>query len=117
MVVTLPESHRDLFTRPIYAIFSSLLPDGQPQSMLVHVNVEENYLLVHMPPGPVQIDQPVAILVVDPQNSGRWIEVRGRVVGIPPASTGAALHRTVTASPVLAPIKIEPLKIALDAVF
>lgn len=38
MDVAVPESHLDLLTRPIVGVFTTMPPDGQPQSSLVWVD-------------------------------------------------------------------------------
>ena len=32
MAVPIPDTHRDLLVEPIHGVFSTMMPDGQPQS-------------------------------------------------------------------------------------
>ena len=138
----IPESHRDLFTRPVHGVLSTMMPDGQPQSSLVWVDYDGEYVLVNttlerQKGRNMQANPLVTLLVVDPGNSSRWIEVRGRVVALALEgaeahadaltqrySGGRELHFYGDVYPLEQKYKetrviarIEPLKIALDAVF
>jgi PPOX class probable F420-dependent enzyme len=80
--VSLPESHLDLLTRPICGAFTTIGPDGQPQSSLVWVDVADGCALVNTTlerqKGRNLLANPkVSLLVVDPDNTGRFIQIRG----------------------------------------
>jgi PPOX class probable F420-dependent enzyme len=138
--VPVPDSHRDLLVQPVHGILSTMLPDGQPQSSLVWVDYDGAHILINtalerrkcrnMLPNPR-----VTLLVVDPNQPDRWIEVRGRVAGI--TTDGAIAHADMLAQRYLGKqhfygdiyqvawqhyetrviIKIAPVKVALDAIF
>lgn len=79
---TLPESHRDLLTRPVHGVLTTMLPDGQPQSSLVWVDLDGDCALVNTTlerrkGRNMLADDRVSLLVVDPDNTGRFIQIRG----------------------------------------
>ncbi len=78
----IPESHRDLLTRPIVGVLTTLMADGQPQSSLVWVDLDGDVPCIN-----TTIDRQkgrnlarsagVSLLVVDPDDTGRYIQIRG----------------------------------------
>ena len=140
MTVRIPDTHCDLLFRPIHAVLTTLMPDGQPQSSIVWADYDGEYLLVNttlerQKGRNMQADPKVTLLLIDPLNSSRWMELRGRVVEM---TTGGAeahadkLTRLYTGKPhfygdiypceqkqkeTRVIVKIEPLKISLDAIF
>jgi len=80
--LAIPGSHLDLLTRPICGVFTTLLPDGQPQSSLVWIDHDGTFARVNTTlnrrKGQNLLRNPkVSLLVVDPDNTGRFIQVRG----------------------------------------
>ena len=80
--VPIPASHRDLFTRPICGVLTTLTADGQPRSSLVWVDELEgsarfNTTLERAKGRDLQRDPRVSLLVVDPDDTARFIQVRG----------------------------------------
>lgn len=94
MSLPIPESHVDLFTRPIHGVLTTLMPDGQPQSSLVwceydgeHVSINTS---IERQKGRNVLRNPrVSLLVVDPDDTGRYIEIRGEAEVI---TAGAVEH-------------------------
>ena len=140
MAVPIPDTHRDLLTQPIHGVLSTMMPDGQPQSSIVWTDYEGAYVLINTTlerqKGRNMCANPkVTLLVIDPQNDSRWIEIRGNVVEI--CRHGAEAHADKLTQlytgkqrfygdiyPVEQKqketrviVKIEPLKISLDAIF
>jgi PPOX class probable F420-dependent enzyme len=138
--VVLPDSHRDLLSRPVYGVLSTMMPDEQPQSSLVWVDYDGSHVLINttlerQKCRNMRANPRVTVLVVDPTNTARWIEVRGRVAAITPEGavahadkltrryTGKAhfygdiysVERRQQETRVL--VRIAPLKVALDAIF
>jgi PPOX class probable F420-dependent enzyme len=136
----IPDSHRDLLTQPVHGVLSTLMLDGQPQSSIVWVDYNGEYVLLNTTlerqKGKNMCANPrVSLLVIDPANSSRWIEVRGMVVEVTPV--GAEAHADVLTQRYTGKqhfygdiypreqieketrviVKIEPVKIALDAIF
>jgi PPOX class probable F420-dependent enzyme len=80
--VPVPESHLDLLTRPVSGVLTTMMPDGQPQSSLVWVDYDGECALVNttrerQKARNVAANPKVSLLVVDPSNTGRFIQVRG----------------------------------------
>ncbi|HYT81587.1 MAG TPA: PPOX class F420-dependent oxidoreductase [Actinomycetota bacterium] len=78
----IPASHLDLLTRPICGVLSTLGGDGQPQSSLVWVDADGGCARVNMTlerqKGRNLLANPkVSLLVVDPDNTARFIQIRG----------------------------------------
>jgi PPOX class probable F420-dependent enzyme len=77
-----PPSHLDLLTRPIYGVFTTLGHDGQPQSTMVWVDLDSGCALVNttlerQKGRNLRDNQKVSLLVVDPGNTSRFIQIRG----------------------------------------
>lgn len=84
-IVAIPQSHRDLFIQPVYATLTTMMADGQPQSSLVWCDYDGEHLLLsttlERQKGKNMAANPkIALLVIDPANSARYVEVRGEVV-------------------------------------
>jgi PPOX class probable F420-dependent enzyme len=80
--VPIPASHGDLLTRPICGVLTTLGPDGQPESSLVWVDTDGELALVNTSlerrkGRNVRRDPRLSLLVVDPDNTSRFIQVRG----------------------------------------
>jgi len=140
MTASIPDTHRDLLDGRVHAVLTTLMQDGTPQSSIVWVdfdgkNVLVNTTLERQKGRNMRRDPRVALLVVDPRDSSRWIEVRGRVVDM--TRDGAEVHADKLARrytgkehfygdiyPVgqreketRVVVRIEPVKVALDAIF
>jgi PPOX class probable F420-dependent enzyme len=138
--VPVPDSHRDLLVRPVHGILSTMMPDGQPQASLVWVDYDGVYILLNTALGRqkcrnMHANARVTLLVVDPNQTDRWIELRGQVAAITP--DGAIPHADVLAQRYLGQphfygdvypaewqhyetrviVKIAPVKVSLDAIF
>ncbi len=77
-----PPSHLDLLTRPICGVFTTLGHDGQPQSTVVWVDLDRECALVNttlqrQKGRNLLGNQKVSLLVVDPGNTSRFIQIRG----------------------------------------
>ena len=84
MSATIPDSFRDLLDGPVYAALTTVMPDGQPQLTIVWCNYDGGHVLVNTIRGRQKeknmLARPmVTLLALDPENSMRWIEVRGVV--------------------------------------
>ena len=80
--VAIPTSHLDLLTRPIVAVFTTLMPGGQPQSSLVWVDYDGecarvNTTFERQKGRNLRRDPRVSLLVVDPDDTSRYLQVRG----------------------------------------
>lgn len=80
----IPESHLDLVARPIHGVLTTMMPDGQPQSSLVWLDYDGEYLRVNttrqrQKGKNMQANPKVNLLIIDPGDVVRWLEVRGEV--------------------------------------
>jgi PPOX class probable F420-dependent enzyme len=83
----IPESHLDLVTRPIHGVLTTRMPDGQPQSSLVWCDYDGERVCVNTTQerqkGRNMLRDPkVSLLIVDPEDTGRYLEIRGEVEAI-----------------------------------
>ncbi len=81
----IPDSHRDLLERPIVVSLAALQPDGSPQVMPMWADLEDGKVRVNAAVGRQKhanmVARPaVSVLVIDPDDSFRFLEVRGRVI-------------------------------------
>ena len=95
MSITIPNSHVDLFQNPVHGVLTTLMPDGMPQSSIVWVdydgeNVLVNTTLERQKGRNMQVIPRVSVLVIDPNDSSRWVEVRGQVIEM--THDGAEAH-------------------------
>ena len=78
----IPASHRDLLTRAICGVLTTMQPDGQPQSSLVWVDFDGacarfNTTLQRQKGRNLLANPKLSLLVVDPDNTGRYMQLRG----------------------------------------
>lgn len=77
---------QSLASEPNFAALTTLMPDGQPQTQLMWVHASDEQVLINTEVGRqkyrnVQADPRVTVTVFDRENSYRYVEARGRVVG------------------------------------
>jgi PPOX class probable F420-dependent enzyme len=80
----IPEAYRDLFTKPAFAHFVTLMPDGSPQVTPVWVDLQDGLIVVNTAKGRLkdrnmQREPRVALAISDPANPYRYLQIRGRV--------------------------------------
>ena len=117
-----------------------MMPDGQPQSSIVWADYDGTYVLINttlerQKGRNMRANPKVALLVIDPKDVSRWIEVRGNVVEIRRA--GAEAHADKLTQRYTGKqrfygdiylveqrqketrviVTIEPIKVSLDAIF
>ena len=141
MQITIPNTHLDLFREPVHGVLTTMMPDGMPQSSVVWVDYDGEYVLINttlerQKGRNMQSNPKVTVLVIDPKDSSRWVEVRGLVMEM--TRSGAEAHAdklTQRYCPgkrhfygdVYPPeqkeketrviVKIQPIKTTLDAIF
>lgn len=91
----IPKSFADILEKPSFAHFSTLMPDGSPQSSPVWIDTDGPQLVINSAEGRVKDqnirrDPRVAISVADPDNPYRCLMIRGRVSKI--TNEGADEH-------------------------
>ena len=84
MNLPIPESHIDLVTLPIHGVLTTMMPGGQPQSSLVWCDYDGECVCINTTQerqkGRNMLCNPkVSLLIVDPENTGRYLELRGEV--------------------------------------
>ena len=94
MPSSFPENYRDLFQKKAFGAFTTLMPDGSPQTTPVWIDYRDGEIWVNSAVGRqkdrnVRRDPRVAIAVMDPENPYRYVEVRGRVREITQVSADA----------------------------
>ena len=140
-MVTIPNTYLDLFQASVHGVLTTMMPDGTPQSSMIWVDYDGEYVLVNttlerQKGKNMRANPKVTILVIDPKDSSRWIEVRGQVQEM--TQEGAEEHADKLTQrycrnkqhfygdiyPVEQKhketrviVKIEPCKISLDAIF
>jgi PPOX class probable F420-dependent enzyme len=95
MSKVIPEPYIDLFEKPAFAHLATLMENGSPQVTPVWVDYDGTHVRVNSAKGRVKDknmrrDPRVALSIPDPANPYRYLEVRGRVVGI--SEEGADAH-------------------------
>jgi PPOX class probable F420-dependent enzyme len=78
----IPTSHVDLLTRPICGVLTTMGPDGGPESSLVWVDFDGqcarvNTTLERRKGRNLLANPKVSLLVVDPDDTARFLQVRG----------------------------------------
>ena len=78
----IPASHLDLLTRPVHGVLTTLMPDCQPQSSLVWCDFDGecarvNTSLERQKGRNLSRNPKVSLLIVDPENTGRFVQIRG----------------------------------------
>jgi PPOX class probable F420-dependent enzyme len=141
MQVTIPNTHLDLFQGPVHGVLTTMMPDGMPQSSIVWVDYDGECILINttlerQKGCNMQANPKVTVLVIDPNVSSRWIEVRGKVKELTRHCAEAhadkltqrycpnKCHFYGDIYPVEQKqketrviVKIEPIKVSLDAIF
>lgn len=82
--VPIPASHLDLLTRPICGVLTTMGPGGRPESSLVWLDHDGtcacvNTTLERRKGRNLRANPKASLLVVDPANTGRFIQIRGDV--------------------------------------
>ncbi len=82
MQITIPEAYYDLLNGPRVAALTTVMPDGQPQSSLVWCDEDGECACVNttrerQKGRNMRANPKVSLLIVDPENTSRYIEIRG----------------------------------------
>jgi PPOX class probable F420-dependent enzyme len=83
----IPPSHIDLLERPLLAALATTLPNSTPQVTAVWFNYADGQVHINSAAGrlkdrAIRAKPYLALMVMDPQNTARYIQVRGPVVMI-----------------------------------
>ena len=82
MNLPIPNSHIDLLTRPIHGVLTTMMADGQPQSSLVWCDFDGECAQINtsrerQKGRNMMLNSKVSLLIVDPDNTARFIQIRG----------------------------------------
>lgn len=83
----IPDAFLDLFKKKTFGHLATIMPDGTPQVTSVYVDYDGKHILINSARGRIKDknmqERPnVSIQIPDPDNSDRYVSVRGRVVEI-----------------------------------
>ena len=84
MSASIPESHKDLLEKPVFVTLGTVNANGQPQLSVIWCSFDGAHIWVNTTRGRLKeknmAARPrVSILAIDPENSYRYLEVRGQV--------------------------------------
>ena len=93
----IPESHRDLLDGPIVAALATLMPDGQPQVTPVWCSYDGTHIIVNATAAGqkhknMAARPRVTLMVFDPQDQFRYLEIRGVVDEITAEGGGESMN-------------------------
>lgn len=93
----IPKSHRDLIKdeKKAFAYLATIVSDGTPQVTPIWFNADEEHILINSARGRLKdrnmrARPSVALCIQDPNNSYRYLQIRGKVVEI--TTQGAEEH-------------------------
>lgn len=80
----IPPSHVDLLERPLLAALTTRMPDGSLQTQPVWYDYDGSFVRINTMRGfrkerNMRADPRATVLILDPDDHGRWIEIRGYV--------------------------------------
>ena len=95
MTIKVPVSHQDLLIQPINGVLTTMMSDGQPQMSMVWADYDGEHVLINttlerQKTRNMGRNPKVNVLLIDPENGSRFLEVRGEVVEI--IQNGAIAH-------------------------
>jgi PPOX class probable F420-dependent enzyme len=101
MTNLVPGSHVDLLIEPVHGVLTTIMPDGQPQMSIVWVDYDGECVLINttlerQKGKNMQTNPKVNILLIDPKNGSRFLEIRGEVAEY--TQSGAIPHADKQAS-------------------
>ena len=105
-MATIPSSHADLLLRPLPATLVTVIPDGRPQASVVWCDYTDDVLTMNTELGRrkaknMESDPRVTLLVTDPANQHRYIELRCDITSM--SEDGALEHRAKLDSAYIGP--------------
>jgi PPOX class probable F420-dependent enzyme len=94
-MASIPQSHADLLSKPAFASFATINPDGSPQVTPVWCDFDGTNILINTARGRkktrnLERNKRVAMAIIEPQNPYRYLGVEGHVVEM--TENGAEAH-------------------------
>ncbi len=125
--MTIDSDLKTMATGKNFAVLSTLMPDGQPQTQLMWVHADDDHVLINTEIGRqkfrnIERDPRVTVTVFDAANPYQYVEARGRVSETVGGDEARAdiddLSQKYTNGPYANPIHTERviLRIAVDKV-
>jgi len=98
MSVSIPDTHIDLVAAPLVISLATVMPDGQPQTTLIWFEFDGEKVRFTTSRGTqkeknILLDPRVSLLVRDPENPYRYLEIRGTVDSMNEAGALDQLNR------------------------
>lgn len=95
MAANIPDDYKDLFKKKAFAHLGTVMPDGSPQVTPVWCDFDGTHIRINSAKGRVKDknmrrNKKVALAIMDPDNSYRYLGVRGVVEEI--TEQGADAH-------------------------
>lgn len=86
-MASIPTDFEDLFERPSYGVFATLLPNGIPHQTVVWVDYDGEHVRINSARGRrkvtnVEQDPRVTLCVIDPENPFRYLSLHGEVTAV-----------------------------------
>lgn len=84
MSISIPESHRDLIEGPVLVTLATIMPNGHPHTTIIWCRYDGTHILFSSSEGAqknknIDHNPHVSLMALDPQNPGRYLEIRGIV--------------------------------------
>jgi PPOX class probable F420-dependent enzyme len=98
MSQSIPDEFRDLLAKRAFASLGTLRSDGSPQVTPVWCDSDGDFVVINTARGRhqdknIRQDSRVAVIITDPGNPYRYLEIRGRAVEVPEAHADEHLDR------------------------
>jgi PPOX class probable F420-dependent enzyme len=95
MTYHIPDSHLDLLIEAVNGVLTTMMPDGQPQMSIVWADFDDEEVLINttlerQKGKNMRTNPKVNVLLIDPNNGARFLEIRGEVAGY--TQDGAVSH-------------------------
>ncbi|MFW9994770.1 MAG: PPOX class F420-dependent oxidoreductase [Candidatus Odinarchaeota archaeon] len=87
MIITIPENYLDLFEKKAFGILATINPDGSPHASIIWVDYDGQQVMFNsitrrQKYRNIQVDPRVSLVIVDPDDNYRYMEIRGVIVEI-----------------------------------
>ncbi|MEM7028356.1 MAG: PPOX class F420-dependent oxidoreductase [Chloroflexota bacterium] len=84
MSIIIPKTHQDLIEGPIVVTLATVMPNGQPHTTIIWCRYDGQHILFSSSQGTqknknIDHNPQVSLMALDPQNAGRYLEIRGVV--------------------------------------
>ena len=94
----IPDSHIDILNKKSFAHVATVMPDGSPQVTPVWVDYDGSHIIINSARGRVKdrnmkVGAPVAVEIMDADNSYRYLQVRGKVAEVTEEGADASIDK------------------------